>query len=120
MCSMFPFRDSMGVLLARCDQVRWNADDGGGRRVGDIAHRTFETVDASKPLGTPFSRQQRPDEPLLVTGHDRLVGFGGLDEITKPLRKTSHSRSPGLLVCARPQSCLVDVVMVGRRSIPPA
>jgi hypothetical protein len=109
----------MGVLLARCDQVRWNADDGGGRRVGDIAYRTFETVDAS--LGTPFSRQQQhPDEPLLVTGHDRLVGFGGLDEITKLRCKTSHSRSPGLLVCARPQSCLVDVVMVGRRSIPPA
>jgi hypothetical protein len=44
-------------------------------------HRTFETVDAS--LGTPFSRQQQhPDEPLLVTGRDRLVGFGGLDEIT--------------------------------------
>ena len=50
-------------------------------------HRTFETVDASKPLGTPFSRQQQhPDEPLLVTGRDRLVGFGGLDKITKLLR----------------------------------
>jgi hypothetical protein len=79
MCSMFPFRDSMGVLLARCDQVRRLAEDGGGPRVEDVVHRTFETVDASKPLGTPFSRQQQhPDEPLLVTGRDRLVGFGGL------------------------------------------
>jgi hypothetical protein len=26
------------------------AEDRGGRRVGDIAHRTFETLDASKPL----------------------------------------------------------------------
>jgi hypothetical protein len=49
-------------------------------------HRTFETVDASKPLDTAFSRQQHPDELLLVTGRDRLVGFGGLDEITNLLR----------------------------------
>lgn len=45
------------------------AEDVGGRRVGDIVHRTFETVDASKPLDTAFSRQQQhPDELLLVTG----------------------------------------------------
>ena len=72
MCSMFPFRDGMRVLLARCDQVRWLAEDGGGRRVEDIVHRPFETVDASKLLGTPFRQQQHPDEPLLVTGLDRL------------------------------------------------
>jgi hypothetical protein len=66
MCSMFPFRDSVGVLLARCDQVRWPAEDGGGRRVGYIVHRTFETVDASRLLGTPIGpQQQHPDEPLL-------------------------------------------------------
>jgi hypothetical protein len=35
------------------------AEDIGGRRVGDIVHRTFETVDASKPLDTVFSRQQQ-------------------------------------------------------------
>ena len=29
MCSMSPFRDTMGVLLARCDQVRWLAEYGG-------------------------------------------------------------------------------------------
>jgi hypothetical protein len=86
MCSMFPFRDSMVDLLARRDQVRWLAEDG-GRRVGDIVHRTFETVDAAKPLDTAFSRrQQHPDEPLRVTGRDRFVGFGGLDEITNLLR----------------------------------
>jgi hypothetical protein len=106
MCSMFPFRDSMGVLLVRCDQVRWLAEDGGGRRVGDIVHRMFETVDAS--LGTPFSRQQQhPDEPLLVTGHDRLVGFGGLDEITKLLRSkraAAHRPALGRSCAMRPES----------------
>jgi hypothetical protein len=29
MCSMFPFSDSMGILLAHCDQVRWLAEDFG-------------------------------------------------------------------------------------------
>jgi hypothetical protein len=64
MCSMFPFRDSMGDLLARRDQVRWLAEEGGGRRAGDVVHRTFETVDAAKPLDKAFSRrQQHPDGP---------------------------------------------------------
>jgi CBS domain-containing protein len=74
-------------LLTRRDLVRALAEDGGGRRVGDIMQRTFETVEASEPLDAAFIRlQQEPDRTLLVTDHKRLVGLVGLDDITSLLR----------------------------------
>ena len=58
MCSMFPFRDTMGVLLTRCDRGALGSPRTVAA-VGDSVHRAFETVDASKPLDTVFSRQQQ-------------------------------------------------------------
>ena len=76
----------VGVLTRR-DLVRRLSEDGADRTVGDVMHRTFETVDSSEPLDAVFGRlQQEPDTILLVTDHGRLAGLVGLDEITNLLR----------------------------------
>ncbi|RPI56508.1 MAG: site-2 protease family protein [Acidobacteria bacterium] len=83
-------------LLTRRDLMRRLSEDGIGRRVGDVMHRTFETVDVSEPLDAAFSRlQQKPFETLLVTDGERLVGLAGLDEISNLLRiKHAAARRP--------------------------
>ena len=74
-------------MLTRSDLVRRLSEDDADRTVGEVMHRTFETVDRSDPLDAVFGRlPQEPDKILLVTDHGRLVGLVGLDEITNLLR----------------------------------
>jgi Zn-dependent protease/predicted transcriptional regulator len=76
----------VGVLTRR-DLVHWLSEDGADRHVGDVMHRTFETVARSEPLDAVFGRlSQEPDQTLLVMDHGRLVGLVGLDQITNLLR----------------------------------
>ena len=76
----------VGVLIRR-DLARRLSEDGADRTVGDVMHRTFETVDRSEPLDAVFGRlQQEPDKILLVMDHGRMVGLVGLDEIANLLR----------------------------------
>jgi Zn-dependent protease/CBS domain-containing protein len=92
-------------LLTRRDLLRWLSENGGGRPVADVMHRTFETVQASEPLDEIFIRlQQEPDKTLLVIDHERLVGLVGLDEITNLLRirRAVAARRPDLVGASPP------------------
>jgi Zn-dependent protease/predicted transcriptional regulator len=74
-------------LLTRRGLTRAISEDGADRSVGDVMHRTFETVGRSDPLDTVFARlSKEPDRTLLVMDHGQLVGLLGLGEITNLLR----------------------------------
>jgi Zn-dependent protease/CBS domain-containing protein len=74
-------------MLTRRDLARYLSEDSDGRRVGDVMHRTFETVGGSEPLDTVLGRlEQAPGTVLLVMDRERLIGLLGLEEITNLLR----------------------------------
>jgi Zn-dependent protease len=74
-------------LLTRFDLTRGLSAGDLDRTVGDVMHRTFETVDRSEPLDAVFGRlSQEADKTLLVTDHGRLVGLVSVDDITNILR----------------------------------
>jgi CBS domain-containing protein len=74
-------------MLTRRDLARYLSEDSGGRRVGDVMHRTFETVGGSEPLNAVLGRLEKaPGSILLVMDGERLVGLLGLEEITNLLR----------------------------------
>jgi CBS domain-containing protein len=76
-------------MLTRRDLARHLSEEGGGRRVGDVMHRSFETVGRSEPLEAVVARlEQAPGTILLVMDRERLIGLLGLEEITNLLRIT--------------------------------
>jgi Zn-dependent protease/CBS domain-containing protein len=76
-------------MLTRRDLARHLSEEGGGRLVGDVMHRSFETVGRSERLEAVVARlEQAPGTILLVMDRERLIGLLGLEEITNLLRIT--------------------------------
>jgi site-specific recombinase XerC len=103
MCSMFPFRDSMRVLLARCDQVRSLAYPGAPMRAGAI-----------NELLTVLSR--RAQLPHAVHPHQLRHGFasnvmdaGGA--VVEAHELLGHARAGSTRINAKPAESATQLTL---------